>query len=332
VLSRLNLTALLAALAVGDLLFDRVAKGLFLSSDGPVVQALCVAVAFLSYLTGALALFVFASGFVGMLRRRELFPRSMRPVVAVLAMFFLILLAMSVSRFQVSSRLFIQVRTSHAFLAWMIALAVWRSAVPVRARLGMTLFALPSMLHTAALFAGEMGWGRAGLAGGLARSGELFAFLAAGGAPLLLPPAPMRPGRLALVAWMLGLLAVSAVVAGAIVKFDLVQLLALYGLRVDLPSLAATGSWAYLMLFCLAILGTSLLVIPALGADGGHRMLGYGMVMVVTSGYQVASPADLGVAACGLLAMAAGITRYVAPPAGPVAWAPPPAVAAAAQS
>jgi hypothetical protein len=332
VFSRLNLTAVLAALAVVDLVLDRLVVRLFLPAAqvGGPGRLLAAGATFVSYLAGALALLLFASSFIGLVRRKELFPPSMRFLVSVLALFCVALLTLCVSRLVVSGRMFVQLKTSQAFLSWLIALAVWRAPISIRARLGVTLFALPAVLHTTALFVNELGRAPAGnLAANLARIGELTAFLAAGAAPLLLP-SPLRGARLAPVAWLLGLLAISLLVTGALIKFDLVQLLALYGLRLDLPPLASQGAWAYVLLLALAMLGTFLVVIPALGAGPSDRLVAYGIIMLVTAGYQIASPSDLGVAVCGLLALAVGVTRYQpAPPDDPTAPAVPTAPAPA---
>jgi hypothetical protein len=311
VLPRLNLTALLAALAVADLVLERMLSRLFLpspSAAAPIGRVITHSAVFISYLAGSLALFLVASTFVGTIKRRELFPRSMRFVVSVLALFFVVLFIATVS-LQSPGRWFVQLKITHAFLCVMLALAVWRAPVGPRAKLGITLFALPAIFHTAALFCGEMSWTRGvALPGDLARIGELFALLAAGAAPLLLP-SPLRGTRYGAGAWLLGIGSVGALVAGAFLKFDVVQVLALYGLRLDLPSLDTPGAWAYVLLLGLAMLGTFLLVVPALAAGGRDRLIGCGVIMMVTAGYQIASPSDLGVSMCGLLALALGITR-----------------------
>jgi hypothetical protein len=320
VISRLNLTALLAALAVIDLLVDRLLLRLFLPAPELTSGAgrlLTIGATFVSHLAGALALLVFASSFIGLIRRRELFPPSMRFLVSVLALFCAALLTLCLSRFLVSGRLFVQLKTSYAFLSWLIALAVWRAPISIRARLGVTLFALPAVLHMAALFVNELGRARAGnIAADLARIGELSAFLAAGAAPLLLPPA-LRGARYAPAAWLLGITAVSVLLAGTLLRFDLVQVLALYGLRLDLPPLAAQGAWAYVLLLALALLGTFLVALPALGSGASDRLVAYGVIMLVTSGYQIASASDLAVALCGLLALAVGVIRHPRAPTLP---------------
>ena len=120
---------------------------------------------FVSYLAGALALLLFASSVLSAIRRRELYPRSMRVVVSVLAFVFVAMLTVCVATFQVQHRSFVQLKTAFAFFAWLTAVAIWRAPVGPRAKLGVTLFALPSVLHTAALFVSEMGWGRGGHGG-----------------------------------------------------------------------------------------------------------------------------------------------------------------------
>jgi hypothetical protein len=331
---RLNLTALLAALAVLDLLVDRVLTRLFLppsTLENPLARVLVGVASFLSYLGGALALLLFATSFLGLIRRRELYPRSLRMVASILAVFFVLLFIGCVSTYPGSPRLFIQLRTSQAFFAWLTMMAVWRAVLPGRTKVGITLFMLPIVLHTAALFLGEISATRNGaLPGQLARIGEIVAFLAAGAAPLLLPGS-LRGTRAGWGVWLAGAAAVVALGALAFFKFDLMQMLGLYGLRLELPPLAVPGAWAYLLLLALATFGTVTAVLPALKGGGADRLLAYGIIMVVTTGYQIASPMDLAIATAGLLAMAVGVSRrgLDAPPAPPVLGASAPAPVAA---
>ncbi|HEY0707278.1 MAG TPA: hypothetical protein VGG33_10785 [Polyangia bacterium] len=310
--ARFNLTALVAALALVDLVVDRLLARLFLAParEGHAGDAVLPAFAgFISHLAGTLALLVFATAFVGLIRRRELFPRSLRMVSSILALFFVVLFASALANDPLSTRVFVQLRTCQAFLAWMIALSLWAAPLSLRAKLGATLFLLPPIFHTAALFVGEAVLGRDGaLAGQLARIGELIAFLAAGFAPLLLPSSlrTTRPGPLT---WLVAVGAVVGLGVLALVNFDLLQVLALYGLRFELPSLSEPGGWAYLLLFGLAVFGLIAAVGPALRAGGGDRLIGYGLVMVVTAGYQIGSPADLAVSTAGLLALGVGLCR-----------------------
>jgi hypothetical protein len=312
VFARLNLTALLAALAVLDLLVDRLLTRLFLppsTLENPGVRVLVSIGSFVSYLCGALALLLFATSFLGLIRRRELYPRSLRMVASILAVFFVVLFIGCVSTYPGSPRLFVQLRTSQAFLAWLTIMAIWRASLPGRTKLGITLFMLPSILHTAALFCGEISATRGGaLPGHLVRIGEIVAFLAAGSAPLLLPGS-LRGGRPGWRVWLLGAAAVLGVGVLALLKFDLMQVLGLYGLRLELPPPGVPGAWAYLLLLALATFGTVTAVLPALVGGGGDRLLAYGIIMVVTAGYQISSPTDLATATAGLLAMAVGVAR-----------------------
>jgi hypothetical protein len=323
VLSRLNLTAVLVALAFLDLLVDRLFSRVFVSSSSGGGRVLALAGGFVSYLAGALALLVFATSFLNTIRRRELYPRSMRLVISVLAFVFVLLLTACLAFVPVPHRWFVQLKTAYAFFGWLTAVAIWRASVGIRPKLGITLFALPAVLHTAALFVSEMGWGRAGTAADLARIGELSAFLAAGAAPLLLLP-HMRGMRLAPLSWALGLGAAAVVTVALFTQFDLLHVLALYGLRLDIPPPTAPGTWGYSLLLVLAVLGTFLLVVPSMAGTGGDRLIAYGALLVVSAGYQIASPGDLGIAACGLLALALGITRREGDEPAPATPAPVP--------
>ncbi|HEY0713164.1 MAG TPA: hypothetical protein VGF45_10850 [Polyangia bacterium] len=311
-LARFNLTALVAALALVDLVVDRLLARLFLAParEGSPGEAVLPAVTgFISHLAGTLALLGFATSFVGLIRRRELFPRSLRMVSSILALFFVVLFANALANDPLSTRTFVQLRTCQAFLSWMIALSLWAAPIGVRAKVGATLFLLPPIFHTAALFVGEAVLGRdAALAGQLARVGELVAFLAAGFAPLLLPGSlrASRPGPLT---WLAAVGTVTGLGVLAVINFDLLQMLALYGLRFELPAMSEPGGWAYLLLFALAVFGLITAVGPALRAGGGDRLAGYGLLMVVTAGYQIGSPPDLAVSTAGLLALGVGLCR-----------------------
>lgn len=310
-LERINLTALLALLAIVDLLLDRVFTRLFLGERATAsggARLLAQIGNHVSNLVGALALLLFALTYISLIRRRELYPRSIRVVTSVLAAVFVLMLAACVSRVQVPGRWLVQLTATHAFLMSLTALALWSAAVPVRPRLGATLFALPAILHTAALFVNLTGQGGA-LTGNLARIGELCAFIAAGAAPLLLLPRGGGNTRFFGVAWLAGLTAAGLVLAGLVLRFDLVQVLAFYGLRLELPATGSPAGWAYALLLALAVLGTFLVVIPSFAAGGSDRLIAYGVLLVVISGYQVSSAGDLGVSACGMLAIAVGLVR-----------------------
>jgi hypothetical protein len=312
VLARLNLTAVLAALAVVALALDRVFARLFLPAAATAHSwdaFFSYAGAFVSYLGGALGLLVFAGSLIGVLRRRELFPSSSRAVLMAIGCFFVALLACTLWQYPLDTARFVQLKITHAFLSGLVALAVWLRPGSLRAKVGVTLFVLPAMLHSAALFAAELSWGRADLLpGDVARAGELCALLAAGAAPLLLSPAMPSPRHAAL-AWPLGLGAVGLLIWASFRHFDLVHLLTSFGLRIELPAMGAAGAWAFVMLLGLAVLGAILYVVPALMVGGSERLAALGVVLIITAGYQIASPPELAGAACGLLALGLGVAR-----------------------
>jgi hypothetical protein len=310
--ARLNLTAVLAVVAALEVVLDRVFARLFLpaAASAQAWDAFwAYAGAFTSYLGGALGLLVLAVSLAGLLLRRELFPGSMRVVVTAIGVFFIGLLASTLWQYPLDTARFVQLKISHAFLSALVAIAVWLGRASLRPKVGVTLFVLPALLHTTALFASELAWGRADLVpGDLARVGELIALFAAGAAPLLLAPGLPRPRHAAL-AWPLGLAAEAVLIWAAWKHFDFVHLLASFGLRIELPAMGAGGAWAFVMLLGLGVLGTILYVIPALGAGGSERLAALGVVLIVAGGYQIASPPDLAAAACGVLALGVGVAR-----------------------
>jgi hypothetical protein len=330
VLGRLNLTAVLAAVAVVDLVLERVFARLFLpsASTARAWNAFwSYATAFVSYLAGVLGLALFALTLLGLLRRRELFPNSARVVVIVVGLSFVGLLACTFWQYPLDTGRFVQLKISHAFLSGLVAVAVWLTPGPLRPKLGVTLFMLPAILHTVALFAAELSWGRTDLLpGDVARAGELCALLAAGAAPLLLAVSLPSP-RQAAVAWPLGLVAVGVLVWGAFRHFDLVQLLTSFGLRIELPAMGAAGAWSFVMLLGLAVLGAILFVVPAFIVGGSERLVALGVVLIIAAGYQISSPPDLSAAACGVLALGLGVARRTA--AWPQRQAAPPRPATA---
>jgi hypothetical protein len=308
VLPRLNLTAVLAVVAVLDLVLHRVLGRLVLAGPAlatPGGRALAVSGSFASYLAATLGLFIFASSFVRLLRSRALFPRSLRFAASVFALFFVVLLALSLSFSRLPETLLVQLKTSHAFLSWFVAAAVWRLGSRTRSKIGVTLLALPAVLHAAALFMATMRWGRhLGWGGDLARAGEVAALAAAALAPVLLPPEPLG-GRYKLMAWPLGIIALTVTAAGLLVDFDLFQMVALHGFRLEVPAPGTASAWAYGALLLAASVGFAVVVSQALVAGGRERLLGLGVLLLGAAGYELDSPPALAVSACGMLAVAA---------------------------
>lgn len=304
-----NLTAALLLVAFLELVVDRLLGRLFLA---PGCQAgwSCLwlrAGPLLLNLTGLLALMVGAGGIAGHLRRGELFPRGVRFTVAALSLVFLLLLAVSLLLGQMPGRFQVHLETSFSFVVGLLALSVVGSmATSARARVGFLLFALPGLLHVAALVFGRRGWIGYGLVKPeqLTLAGELTLLLAAAGAPLLLLPREVPRQRLAA-----GLALAAGVGAFFFVAFvgrtDLVQTLVFYSVRLELPrALTVLGLWYVVALFGFLTTAGVLLLTP-----GASRLAGMGMCLLGVGGYETSSPVGLSISLCGLLALATGALR-----------------------
>jgi hypothetical protein len=269
---------------------------------------------------------VLVAALAGAFRRGEIFPRAMRLAVGGIALFFVALAAVGIFWLPLPPRFVVHLKTSQAFLAWFIAVALWRGPGPVRAKAGVTLFALPAILHAFAVFAEQAGRS-ASLPSELARASAICALVAGALSPYLLAPEPATPGRRA-VGVAVGVVSLAGLLAALLGQFDLVQTVALFGFRLDLPPLASGGAIAYVGLAMAAFVGLAMALCWTLIEPGGPRLVGYGLALVSAAGYQTLSPNQVLFATCGLLAMAAGVSRF-ATPERPAAVSP---VTAAASS
>ncbi len=309
----LNLTAALAVIAILDLVAHRLVARLFLPQEpNDTVRTLAASVArFVFHLGGVLGLLVVVTALVRVLVRNDLFPRTMRFAAGTIAMFFAAIGALGVFSIAMPDRMLVHLKTTHAFLCWFIMLGLWRSPGPLRGKVGVTLFGVPTVLHALALFSERAGWGGP-FPGELARAGEIGALFAAALAPYLLSPEfpqtgpPPRRRALGVAA---GVVALFATVTTLALRFDLVQTLALYGFRLDLPPLASAGALTYVGLVIAAFVGICMALVWTVGAGGPSRLVGYGLVLVTASGVQPVAPSLVMFATCGLMAMAAGTVR-----------------------
>jgi hypothetical protein len=304
-----NLTAALVVVAFLELALNRLGGRLFfpragLGMGGPGPSGLIEAAGpFLFQLTAVLSLLVLVAALFGLLRRGEVYPRATRFSVGFIALVFLALDAHGVLRGQLPPRLFIYLETSYGFLALLTAIAVVSAQAPARVKLGIALFALPGSLHAAAILGAGLGQGD-GAAAALAGAGEAALIAAAVAAPLLLPLPPVRDRRWPL---PLGVAAVltALFVTGLILRFDLVQASALYGLRMELPPLRSLAGIAYVVaLFAWALAATQLFL-----EKGGMRLAAYGLGLLALGGYDAGSPVELSLSLLGLLALTVGETR-----------------------
>jgi hypothetical protein len=308
-----NLTAALVAVALLELALNRLAGKLFLprpsisGADGGslLVRALADSGTFLSHLTGVLALGILPVAFVGLLLRRELFPRPMRVAVVVIALVFWALAARAVVLGDLPPQLFVMLEISFAFLLLLVAAAALGGSTGWRAKLGVLLFALPGTLHVLTMVAERTNMlGSAPPTIELARLAEMALLVACLAAPALLPPRPVRerPWVAPLVVALPLTVLFAALMA---VRYDLVQATALHALRIEVPRLDSLLGIVYLVAFFCWIYVTVQLLVD----KGGMRLAGYGLLLLAAGGYQISSPVELALSLLGLVALAVGEQR-----------------------
>jgi hypothetical protein len=311
-----NLTAALVVFALLELVLNRLANRLFLPQStvvgeglgSPAARALAASGPLLFYLAGVLGLIVLLVALVGLLRRGELFPRSMRISVSVIGFSFWLLAANAMIFGTLSTRFSLYLEATFGFLSMLLAIALLGAPMRGRARLGVLLFVLPGLLHVVAHVGDRMSWFAAAVTPGLiARAGELVLLAACLCAPALLPPRPARerPWRAALVASVLLSL---ALIIALVTRYDLLQAVLLYGLRIDIPRLGSPLGVAYLAALAAWSYATTQLLVD----KGGMRLAGYGLLLLALSGYQPSAPLELELAMLGLLALSVGELRATA--------------------
>jgi hypothetical protein len=308
-----NLTAALVAFAVLELFVNRVFSRLFAAgaslatggngAHGP--RLMDGAGPFLFYLTAVLALGLFVTAFTSLIRRGELYPRTMRYAVAVIALFFAVFSCRALVRGQLPSRHFLFLEIGFAFLVMLTVLALAGAATSLRAKLGVGLFALPGVLRAFAIVGAPGGPGTGGSEGAaLAGAGEIALVVASIAAPFLLPAGPLS-GRRWRLALAVAATATAAFVVALVVRFDLVQASVLYGLRIDLPRPGSLAGAAHVAAF----FGWAYATTQLLGEKGGMRLAGYGLMLLALGGYETGSPVELSLSLLGLVALAVGELR-----------------------
>jgi hypothetical protein len=313
-----NLTATLSVVAVADLVLHRLLDRLFLPQHPTgLARVLGEAGRFAFHLGGVLGLILVVLTLVTGLRHGDLFPRSMRFAVSSVALFFVVAVLVALLALPIPEGFMVHlIKTSHAFLAWFIILALWRTPGLVRAKAGVTLFAVPAILHAVALFCERVGWGH-NFPAELARAAEICALAAGALSPLLLAGEPAS-GRRAVVGAVVGVLTLSVLLVGLVARFDLVQMLALYGFRLDLPQLATPGAVTYVAMVIASFVGLSMSIVWTLSEPGGSRLVGWGLILLGAAGYQTLAPNQVLFATCGLLALATGTVRPLAGETAPM--------------
>ena len=304
-----NLTAVLATAALADLLLFRLASHVFLPSQ-PVwgaARVLSDLGLFMSNLGGVLGVLLVAAVLLRALRGDTIFPRSMRITVSTIGLFFVILAAAGVLALPVPDRFVAYLRISHAFLAGFVAAGLWHRRCPVRMKIAVALFAAPIVLQTATMFGERMGWSPllVGQGGRMALASGVFGLLLS---PVLVRTRPH--GGLRVAAMVVAGLISLAVLSVAIERYSgFAQVVALYGLRLDLPITAGVEGKAYAAMVVAAYGSVAMAVAGCLTGNAAARLLGYGLLLLATSGHQIVATNQTLFSLCGLCALALGAVR-----------------------
>ena len=310
-----NLTAALVLVAALELAVNRLANRLFLprslvSSAGAGATVLARLVGdsgpFLFHLTGVLALLIFAMALSGLLRRRELYPEplTIRLIIGVIGIFWMLAtLAALVGR--VPRGFVVPLEAGFISLSLLTVGAILRLDIPGRVKLGVTLFALPAVLHDASAVLNGIGWSSGRRGGvGLMPWAEACLLVAAVTAPFTLRAPGGTKRRWTL--WLVVAAVPAAILTAALrTRFDLTQALAQYGPHLEIPRLETWFGVAYVA----AALGWCFAVGRLLAAPGGARLAGYGLLLLAIAGYPLGSPVELAVSLVGLLSLAVGELR-----------------------
>jgi len=301
-----NLTAVLAMTALGELIFYRVLNAAFLPAQpSTTAQRWLVDFgAFLSNLSGVLGLLLAVAGLVHALGSRRLFPRSMRFTVTTIALFFSALASMGVLWVFITPRYQIHLRISHGFLVFFMMLGVWHGSHARRAKAAITLFTLPMVLDAVALFLYRMAWTRVD-PGQIVRFSHAVTWAAMCAASVLLAPRIRRARHLA-ITLAAGILFGGALGAVTALRFDLVQAVAFYGLRVDLTGLSSSAEQVYTAALIVALASLVAAATACLAARGQSRLVGWGLLLLAVSGQDLSSAKPALFTLCGLLALVMG--------------------------
>lgn len=308
-----NLTALLALSALGELIFYRVLNTAFLPARPATwgQQWLVGFGAFIANLSGVLALLLVVFGLVRALGSNQVFPRSMRITVSTIGIFFSALAAMGVLWLLVTPRYHVHLRISHGFLVLFLMLGVWHGARSQRAKVAITLFALPMVLEAVAIFFHRMAWTRIEPVS-IVRFAHAITWIAMCGAPILLAP-KLRGAWHAAVMLVSGLLLGAGLGVATALSFDVVQAVAFYGLRIDLTGLSSSAEVLFTGALVVALSSLGAAAAACLVVPGPSRLVGLGLVLIAVSGQDLSSVRPAMFTLCGLLALVMGTLRTDVP-------------------
>jgi hypothetical protein len=307
-----NLTALLALSALAELFLYRITNAIFLpSQDGTTAERwLADTALFTSHFSGILALILAVVALVTAMGGDQVFPRSMRITVSTIGLFFCALAAMGVL-WTLAPQYNVHLRISHAFLTLFLALGLWHGGRPWRAKLGITLFAVPIVVQAFIVFGLRMGWVQTA-PGQLARLAHAMTLTAMMVAPVLLTQEPWGWLRVAL-AITVGLGLAAGLAAALVTRFDLVQAALFYGLSIDLGGLASTGERLYSAALVAAFASLGAGIAGSLLGSARSRLAGWGLLLMAVAGAEITSPKPALFTLCGLLALVVSGTARTSP-------------------
>lgn len=298
-----NLTGALALTALADLFLHRLAAHIFLPAQGStgLVRVLSEVGLFAANLGGVLGLILILVALLRALRGETVFPRSMRITVSAVALVFVLLAGLGVFSAEGNGRFLAHLQISLAFLSVFLIIGAWRTAGSRGGKLGLTLLALPAILQAAAFFLDNRPWAL-GVPGQLVRAADSLGLIALALAPFLLIPRPWHGLRL-VAAGVAGALALGAGLWMVSHRFDVVQLVALYGFRLELPSLTAPTGWLSAGLLVAALAGLGAASVGCLVGPASARLRAYGLILVAAAGH-LAVASNLAIfSLCGLFAL-----------------------------
>jgi len=304
-----NLTALLALTALGELIFYRVLNAAFLPAQPSTFgQQLLVGFgSFIANLSGILALLLAVVGLVRALGADGVFPRSMRITVSTIGLFFSALATMGVLWLLVTPRYHIHLRISHGFLVFFLVFGIWHGTQSLRAKVAITLFAMPMVLGAVAIFLHRMGWTRIE-PGKIVRFAHAINWTAMCAAPVLLAPKIRGAGHFA-ITFGAGILLGAGFGAATALSFDIVQAVAFYGLRIDLTGLSSYAEVLYTGALVVALASLGAAAASCLAVRGPSRLVGWGLLLLAISGQDLSSVRPALFTLCALLALVMGTAR-----------------------
>lgn len=312
-LSAPNLTALLALSALGELIFYRVLNTAFLPARPATVaqQWLVGFGSFIANLSGVLALLLTVVGLVRAIGSNQVFPRSMRITVSTIGIFFSALATMGVLWLLVTPRYHIHLRISHGFLVFFLMLGVWHGARSLRAKVGVTLFALPMVLEAVAIFFHRMAWTRIE-PGHIVRFAHAITWTAMCAAPVLLAPR-LRGLKHFAIMLVTGVSLGAGLGVATALSFDVVQAVAFYGLRIDLTGLSSSAEVLFTGALVVGLSSLGAAAAACLAIPGPARLVGLGLVLIGVSGQDLSSVRPALFTLCALLALVMGTLRTNVP-------------------